>query len=170
MNPISEHTLSRPESTDYPLQGDEVDWFTGVTSSGNQLLVIYQFPDVVVVAFTPDGHLSGLSSPPGMPIDADAGFFSMKDDDILRSWLLQMGFRTALINVKRFTLPQHHIDIIDLPSNSAKILLHPTLYSDEELAIAQQELKYWSNQGLFELWLNEFTNIWIDKAGAIVAT
>jgi hypothetical protein len=170
LNPINKQTLSRPESTDYPLRGDEVDWFTGVTPLGNQLLVVYQFPDVVAISFTPDGHVSHLSSPPGLPIDEASGFFSVEDDDMLHGWLYQISFQSGLVKAKRFMLPQYHIGIVDMPSVYSNMLLQASLHSQEDLELAQREVEHWSNQGLFELWLNEFTNLWIDKAGAIVAT
>ena len=167
---MTESAVIRPESTDYPLRGDEVDWFTGVTQHCNQLLVVYQFPDVVAVSFTPDGYIYHLSSPPGLPIDEAAGFFSVEDDEMLRGWLCQIGFRSGLIKVKRFMLPQHHIGIVDVPPAYSNILLHASLHSQDELELAQQEVEHWSNQGLFELSLNEFTNLWIDQTGTIVAT
>jgi hypothetical protein len=170
LNPINMHTLLRPDITNYPILGDEVDWFTGVTELHNQLLVVYQFPDVVVVSFTADGRISQLRSPPGLPIDEASGFFSTKDDEILREWLRQVGFQPGLIKVKRFMLPQYHIGIRDVAPSYTSVLLNANVHSQEELLLAQREVEHWSNQGLFELSLNEHTNLWIDKAGTIVAT
>lgn len=170
MNPIDTRALSRANSTGYPLRGDEVDWFTGSARLGSQLLVVYQFPDVVVVSFSQEGHIENLISPPGLPTNEALGFFSAQDDDVLQKWLAQLDFVPGLITVKRFNLPQHHIRIEDLPYHTAQLWLHPELCTHEQRELAQQEIEHWSNQGMFELWLNEHTNIWIDKTGEIVAT
>jgi hypothetical protein len=153
----------------YHLQGDDVDWQTGFTRDGDQLLVIRMFPDVLAIRFTHNGKLDRIVSVPGFP-SSSLGFFSEQNEEALREWLSQVGFRPGLIRVRRFFLSEHHVGISDLSSYFQNILLSPSKYSQDERAFAQRELFRWSKEGIFELSLGEHNDLWIGKNGQIIAS
>lgn len=163
------HNFSRSPSTLYRLQGDNVDWYTGFTGDRGQILVIKNFPDVLVIRFAHDGNIDGVVPVSGFP-STSAGFFSEQDEEVLGEWLSQAGFQPGLIQVKSFFLSEHHIGISDLSSFFKNILLNPTKYSQAERAFAQRELSRWSKEGLFEFSLGEHNELWIDKTGQIIAS
>ena len=166
---IRAHQFSRDPSTVYLLQGDDVDWQTGFTTGGNQLLVVRMFPDVLAIRFTHDGNVDQMISAPGFP-STFSGFFSDQDEETLREWLNQVGFQPGLIRIRRFFFPEYHVGISDLPSYFQHILLNPAEHNQDEQAFAQRELLRWSKEGIFELSLGEHNDLWIDKTGQVIAT
>lgn len=169
MNTISKDSLTRGESAVYPIKGDDVDWHAGIISSGEQILVVLFFPTILALRFSANGELVGLMSVSGFPSQS-IGVFSQQDDERLQDWLKDIGFRPSLIRIKRFFLPEYNIGISDLSQMFKKYLLHPNQFDRDEVDFAERESQRWSAKGLFELWLNEWTDVWIDGMGEIVAT
>lgn len=166
---IHANNFSRNSSALYQLQGDGVDWQTGFTRDGDQVLVIRMFPDVLAIRFTHDGNLGCVVSVPGFP-STSSGFFSDQDEEALCGWLSQVGFQSGYISVRRFFLSDHHVGISDLPLYFQDILLNPTNYSQDEYTFAQRELSRWTKEGIFEFSLGEHNDLWIDRTGQIIAT
>jgi hypothetical protein len=169
MNEIDPGNFAREDSTDYSLQGDGVDWYTGHDHAGHPLLVALQFPNVIVLMFGGDGRLQDVTIVPGFPTTSQ-GFFSRDDDEVLERWFQQTGYHPGAITVKKFSLPDYNIKIADFPHFYQEILKHPEAHQEDEVAFSQRELVRWSTEGLFEFWLNESTDLWIDQAGGIQAS
>jgi hypothetical protein len=160
----------------YPDRGYE----TGITGSGSQVLLVHQFPSVIAVYFDRNGNLFDVQirtlSPLTQAVAKNYGFRALFGDDVgteeLSAWLRSLQFVDAVIRVKRFFLPEYHIGIVDFPACFRETLQDPLgdpddALQEDHLRIAQQELIRWSQEGVFELWLNPGMDLWIDKTGEI---
>jgi hypothetical protein len=85
----------------------------------------------------------------------------------LMNWLDSLGFEEGIIKVKRFFLEDYYIGILDFPECFKQVLLNPSGYSEDEQIGAQRAVRRWFKEGIFELWLNEGTDLWITSAGEV---
>jgi hypothetical protein len=166
--------ISRSEDHLYSIDSDPVHYYwTGITNNSNQALVIIHYPAIIGIFFKNDGEITTtqqrLLSSRTRDVATRFGLREAfaQEDEVFHSWMEAIGFHQQVIRVKRFFSPEYHIGILDFPQLFTDILQHPTHYSEDEYRVAERELDRWSRLGLFELWLNDATNIWIDQSGEI---
>jgi hypothetical protein len=166
MNPL---TLFRDDSHLYPICGDDNDFFTGMTADGLQVLVVVAVPTAIAVFFDREGRL--IKNEERHLVDAGrTGVFAETDERQLYSWLQSLGYKKGIILVRRFFISQYHIGVFDFPDSFSDILLSSSNRNQEERDFAQRELNRWASEGLFQLWLNPDTDLWIDSNGNIAST
>lgn len=168
---------TRPTRADdylYALNGSEYEFFTGVDAQGSQLLFVVCYPRFVAVLFDENGHLvdSTIESLSESAVEAvnKIGFLNALHGRLgeeIDSWFTRRGFVKSPISVKRFYLPQLHIGIKDFPEYLDDIVQRPSDFSEDEQNVAQDVLRRWPLEGIFELWLSEGQNLTIDRLGNI---
>jgi hypothetical protein len=149
-------------------------YWTGTIAEGLQLLVVIQVPFFIAIVFDRNGDLVRVErrmlSSSTIAAAEQIGFrdfFREQGDREHSSWLHSLGFQEAVIRVKRFYLPDYHIGIVDFPRFFQDVLCNPSDYSEDEQRLAQSQRDRWFAEGLFELWLNEGTDLWITATGEI---
>jgi hypothetical protein len=88
-------------------------------------------------------------------------------EELGRLVLREVGLEQGTIRIKRFFVPGCHIGIADFPEFFEDVLRRPLEYTEDDRAIANSELKRWSNDGIFILWLSEHSNIWLNQYGEV---
>jgi hypothetical protein len=172
---MNRQSFTRSPGYLYPIIGypDRFFW-TGTTSSGQQVLMVIKFPDIVALFFDQEGELQEIIERPlaasTVILAEQVGIreaFARQTDPTLLSWITEFGFQEGPIEVKRFFLPEYHIGIIDFPPSFQEVIINPTAFSIDEQLIASSERERWFNDGLFQLWLNDKKELWIAKDGQI---
>jgi hypothetical protein len=149
-------------------------YWTGTIAEALQLLVVVQVPSIIAIVFDRNGDLVRVERRMLSSSTIEAAervgfreFFQEQGDRELSSWLHSLGFQEAVIKVKRFYLPDYHIGIVDFPRFFQDVLCNPSAYSEDEQRLAQTQRDRWFTEGLFELWLNEGTDLWVTATGEI---
>jgi hypothetical protein len=158
----------------YTIQGSPYDYYAGVTADGLQMLIVVAVPHFISLSFDREGNLIEvqrrlLSETTRLTADRFGIHEALAGplDEELDSWLRAFGFREAPIRVKAFFCADYHIGIKSFPEYYTSIIINPAAYTADERQIAQAERKRWSSEGVFELWLNEGVNLWIDRSGQV---
>jgi hypothetical protein len=153
----------------YPHHG----YWTGTTADGSQVLVVILAPHIIAIFFDHEGNLLEVQerrlSPSTLAMAEKgiyAGFRRQSDEDV-SSWLDSLGIHESVIKVKRFFLPDYHVGIVDFPQFFQDILRNPSAYSEDEQRGAESAKARWFKEGIFELWLNDGTNLWITSTGQV---
>jgi hypothetical protein len=138
------------------------------------LLVVVQIPNIIGLFFDDAGSLLTVESHPfsssvlrAVQTTGIREAFCTGGDEELNRLLSRLGFVEAVIKVKRFFLPAYHVGIIDFPAYYEEVLRNPEICSEDERSIARQTYSRWFDEGLFELWLNSGTDLWITNTGEI---
>jgi hypothetical protein len=151
----------------YPLQpNDEYGIIVGLSDTG-QYLFKRDDCSLLIVLFGQDGTL----------VDYKVESFNGSDDiDIkLNSIRNREGMREQAIHVRRFSLPEHAVEIHNLPSHLRRFIADPDLYVGlPEGAVKQREmdslrssLDEWQASGMFVLvWDDEY---WMNSDGTVEA-
>jgi len=149
-------------------------YWTGRADNLIQMLFVIQFPYTIAFSFSEVGALINVEKKrltrASIQLEKEVGIrevFSMGGDKRLAEWLISLDFRESVIRVRKFYLDAYHIGIADFARSFEKILRKPSSYSEDELRIADREKSRWSREGVFELWLNKRTNLWINSTGQI---
>lgn len=149
-------------------------YWTGTTANRLQALVVVLVPNIVAILFDEKGNLVRVEeraiSSETLATANRIGFheaFRTQGDQEVSAWLGWLGVHESVVKVKRFFLPNYHIGILDFPGFFQEVLQHPSAYSEDEQRVAERERVRWFNEGLFELWLNDATNLWITNTGQI---
>lgn len=157
----------------YQIRGDAFRGFiTGNGREGFQFLIVLQQPRFIVIQFSALGAMLGYdvknmqtTLESGADIWAIEDAFGNMTDAELRLFLDSVAFEEGPIRIKKFFLEKYHIGIIDFPEYYQGILRNPLNYSQDERNLAIHTLDWWSKKGLFELWLNADTDVWINAEG-----
>lgn len=154
----------------YPHHG----YWTGTTADHLQALVVVLSPTIVAIFFDGEGNLVGVQeraiSQETLAMAHRIGFHEAmrtQGDQEISAWLDSLGVHESVIKVKRFFLTDYHVGIVDFPQVFQEVLQHPSAFSEDEQRVAESERVRWSNEGLFELWLNDATNLWITSTGQV---
>jgi hypothetical protein len=167
---MRQYDLVRDEDYLYPILGSPGDYcfYAGNTKDGMQVLAVIVLPSFVGVLFDASGRPREVEEYPFS--SGQTTVVTDVEEREVQSWLEEVGYQEALITVRRFFLPDHQTGIKDLPEYYRDILLHPEKYSSDEFDHALTVREGWAKEGLYVLWLNEYTDVWIDHTGTIIAT
>jgi hypothetical protein len=159
----------------YSLEGYANHGFrTGVDADGAQALAVVLIPNIVLAIFDDAGNFLEVQS---HALSADTlatanpcgnrAELRAKTDAELTALLGRIGIHDSTVRLKRFFLKGYGIGIVDFARFFQDVLQSPSAYTEDECRIAEREAHRWENEGIFELWLNEGTNIWMTRAGHI---
>jgi len=156
----------------YAIRGSDYDYYTGNTRENMQVLVVVWYPLFVCVFFNREGELIEVQEQP-MSETARNVFIEDGSSDALKGavkqeillWQRTVGFQKSAIHVKRFFLAKYHIGILDFPNFYLKVLKDPLVYSEDDRILAQEMIQHWRSEGLYELWLNDEVNLWVNRLG-----
>lgn len=154
----------------YPHHG----YWTGTTPARTQVLVVVLSPKIIAIFFDEKGNLVGVQeraiSSEMLAMAHRIGFHEAlrtQGDQEISDWLDSLGAHESVVKVKRFFLTDYHIGIDDFPRVFQEVLQLPSAYSEDEKRVAESERLRWQKDGLFELWLNDATNLWITSTGQV---
>jgi len=170
--------LERESTYLYSIRGYPHKFFwTGKTAGGLQVLVVICYPRIVTTFFDPQGKFVDVQErilSESTRILADKHgireAFERQDDPELVCWLLDLGFLEDGIKVRKFFLPNYHIGIRDFPRYYSQVLCSPSEYNEDERNLAREAIAAWPREGLFELWLNDRTDVWVNRSGHLDAS
>jgi hypothetical protein len=168
---MSTPVLTRSEQHLYAIQGSPHDYhyYTGITRTGFQILVVISLPNYIGLFFDAEGNLARIEerafSSPTPPL-----VIAEQEEEEISAWLRSLGYHESAVRVKRFFLPKHTIGITDLPEYFRAILENPENHQEEEVQAARELRDRWFQGGDYQLWLNPYTNVWVDRFGCITAT
>jgi hypothetical protein len=142
----------------YRVQSHSPDFQAGHLQDGTQVLMGFSASGPYIVAVTFDiagNYLTTLSKEDPMSTDKDSSWEA--DQERLYQWAVELGFTEDTVEVKKFSLPEHEIQINDFPDH-----LQELLDSGKELEGDEKEMMdHWVESREFvliwgrDLWLNE---------------
>jgi hypothetical protein len=167
--------ISRNANHNYSIKGyyNHLYW-TGVVANDDQVLVVVNTPIYIAVRFNDmgallsveQGRLSQVTIATGNRLGIQESFRREMDQDLLFR-LHGYGYKESIIHVNRFFLTDYHIGIVDFANCFVEVLESPDAFSTDEVQLAKSELTRWSSEGVFELWLNDSTNLWLTHTGEV---
>jgi hypothetical protein len=140
----------------YRIQSYPADFRAGFLQDGTQVLMGFSGPDLVALKFDTSGnYLTLLSKEFIMPADRYSIWEEVEEQ--LGQWATELGFTEGTVEVEKFSLPEHEIEINDFPDH-----LQELLDSGKELKGDEKEMMDdWVKSKEFvliwgrDLWLNE---------------
>lgn len=149
----------------YTISSCEDVFDAGILPDGRQVLAGIQLPEIVVVYFSSQGILAGvtvttIASEDRSPID--------QASVELARWKSVVGFRANAIRVQPFFLRDRWIGIADLPPHYQKVLDHPEDIDEVRLAELLTDIRQWQHRGDFVCYWDE--DYYFDKNGELASS
>jgi hypothetical protein len=162
----------------YPIQSpDAVNFVTGRTKDGQQVIMGVPGPYVLAAFFDAQGNLvryevralRDRDSRPalrlGKPREPDvAELWALVD-----AWQREIGFTASSVSISKFDVSDLGIGLFDLPRYLQDVLENPSSIPDEQYRNdCFSDLQDWRRDGTFVLyWGNEY---WMTSSGEVFAT
>jgi hypothetical protein len=142
-----------------PLQGST--WYTGFSSDGKQMLIVYDEANVRVFWFDAGGHLLNTEAVPhNLAAEAVGAYFQRDDYPDLESFLhRRFGYQDGTIHVRRFQDCESGVAIKPLPYWLEDFLLDPERTPEQyrqKFAGYVQEWLEMRDTYVLEAWGNTF--------------
>jgi hypothetical protein len=142
----------------FPLQGSS--WYTGFSSDGKQMLVVYDEAEVTVLWFGPDGRLVNTEVVPHNLTEPPGAYFQREDYPHLESFLRErFGYRDGAIRVRPFRDRVSGVAVKPLPYWLEDFVVDPERTPEQH----RQEVAGWVQEWLekrdtyaLEAWGNTF--------------
>ena len=129
----------------YTITSDFLHFNTGRLADGTQILMGQQWSELVSVEFDAAGNYLRTATRD----------FDQSDEDELsvstRSIQAEIGLIPGAISVKRFSLPERHIGIRDLPDHYQDVLDRPEDFNEEQRRELLEDIRQWQEAGDFVL-------------------
>lgn len=155
----------------YSIQSHEgYGFYTGLTTSNEQVLIGLHCPNIVALRFDVDGNLLGTEQRPIPFLQRGEPPYNIYHEllpQLIEEWKKEMQMSVATIKVKRFALDEYDVFVEDYPSHFQEILSDPDA-NDEEKEDILESIKLWDEDGQFVLqWGNDF---WLNDTGEVVSS
>jgi hypothetical protein len=138
----------------------------GVLPDGQQVLVGFQLPELVVVRFSSQGVLTGVEVI--ATVASDNGSAAEQASIELIRWKSEIGFRATAITVEPFFLRDRWIGIADLPQHYQEVLDHPESLDEVRRWNLLDDIRQWRLRGDFVLYWDE--DYYLNTDGEVVSS
>lgn len=142
---------------------------TGVTPSGEQVLLgVYEL-SMVLVRFDASGELLGVERRPLSGMDTTSPVVSEQVKEQLAAWLAELSWVEQPIRVFKFLLSDCRVYISDFPNWAIVLYYDPDSCTDlEERRQSREQMASWEEAGKFVFWWGN--DYHMNKDGEVIAT
>jgi hypothetical protein len=141
----------------FPLQGDY--WYTGFSSDGKQMLVVYDEAEVRVLWFDPEGRLVRTEAHTHH-LPQPGAYFQRDDYPQLELFLRErFGYRDGIIQVRRFQDYESGLAVKPLPYWLERLVVDPKRIPEQHRQKRAEEIQEWleaRDTYVLEAWGNTF--------------
>lgn len=157
----------------YKIESEPGHFYAGHLDNGNQLLMRVDISDLIGVQFDASGNfinvLSKRISQETLTNRQEAIVKSKwsafhGDWDELDRWVTELGLKKGVITIKKLSLPEQDLRIVDIPEIYQEIIDSGNKLDEETL----ESIQYWQEENDFVLvWSQDYD---MDKDGRVVST
>ena len=162
----TKHTYKKMSRQHYTIQPSHDVFDAGVIPDGQQVLVGLQLPELVVVRFSKQGSLTGVTV--FATVGSSNGSTADQANAELARWEAEIGFRATPITVEPFFLLDRRIGIADLPQHYQEVLDHPESVDKDRRLDLLDDIRQWQVRGDFVLYWDE--DYYVNKDGEVVSS
>ena len=156
----------------YLIQNEGIDFFTGHTSDGRQVLLGCLSNEFLTgIFFDTHGNLIGSQNRPTSGLNPYDPRLVEKVSASLDAWWKELGFAPGTIRVRRFDCKEAGVRIEDLPDYLEEFLQDPEGFAQNKQESASSYFesgRRWRESGQFVLWWAK--DYWLDGGGAVEST
>lgn len=157
----------------YRIQSEPSHFWTGRLQDGTQVMMRVDGYDLISINFDAEGNHTGILSKKLSQTTLLAEQESIRDStwyrfngdwEELYRWGAELGVTEQMISIKKFSLPEQELRIIDIPLYYQEMSDRGDGLDDDIL----EDIRYWKGE-------NDFVLVWsqdyhIDKDGKVVST